>query len=134
MQNKLQTEKEAGTRFLEENAKQPGVVTLPEGVQYKIIEEGSGIRPAVNSNIEAHYSGQLLNGTVFDSSFKRGRPFTARVSALIKAWQLVLPLMPVGSRWMIWSPSDYAYGDRGTGGIPGGAVLQFEIQLLRILD
>jgi FKBP-type peptidyl-prolyl cis-trans isomerase FklB len=75
----------------------------------------------------------LLNGKEFDSSYRRNQPFSAPITSLIKGWQEVLPMMPVGSKWTMWAPSDLAYGDRGTGGIPGGAVLNFDIELLEIV-
>ena len=99
-----------------------------------MIREGQGPRPAPNSKIKAHYRGSLLSGKEFDSSYKRNQPFTAPLTSLIKGWQQVIPMMPVGSTWRLWIPSDLAYGDRGAGGdIPGGATLQFDIELLEIL-
>lgn len=131
---KLDKEKAAGAEFLAANKQAEGVQELPGGIQYKILQEGNGPKPQLQSTIKAHYAGRLLNGTEFDSSFRRGQPFSARITALIKGWQQVLPLMPTGSRWRIWVPSDLAYGDNGAGGsIPGGAVLDFEIELLEIV-
>jgi FKBP-type peptidyl-prolyl cis-trans isomerase FklB len=83
--------------------------------------------------VKAHYSGSLLSGKEFDSSYKRNQPFTAPLTSLIKGWQEVVPLMPEGSLWRLWIPSHLAYGDYGTGGIPGGATLQFDIELLEIV-
>ena len=133
MMNKLAAEKEAGAAFLQENKKAEGVVELPSGIQYKILKEGTGEKPALQAKIKAHYAGRLLNGKEFDSSYRRNQPFDAPILALIKGWQEVLPMMPVGSKWSLWIPSDLAYGDRGTGGIPGGAVLNFDVELLEIL-
>ncbi|MDB5253071.1 MAG: FKBP-type peptidyl-prolyl cis-trans isomerase [Flaviaesturariibacter sp.] len=133
MMNKIAAEKEAGAAFLQENRKNEGVVELPSGIQYKILQEGTGEKPELRSKIKAHYAGRLLNGKEFDSSYRRNQPFDAPIMALIKGWQEVLPLMPVGSKWSLWIPSDLAYGDRGTGGIPGGAVLNFDVELLEIL-
>lgn len=132
---KLTAEKEAGAAFMEGNRSQEGVQLFENTIQYKILKEGTGEKPAPGATITAHYAGRLLGGKEFDSSFKRGQPFTAPLSALIKGWQQMIPQMPVGSRWILWIPSDLAYGDAGVGqaGIPGGAVLEFEIELLEIL-
>lgn len=131
---KLNEEKLKGATFLAENKTREGVIELPEGVQYKVTEEGTGRQPTVTTLIEAHYAGKLLDGKEFDSSFRRNQPFQARINQLIKGWQLVLPLMKEGGRCTIWVPSDLGYGDNGTPGIPGGAVLEFDVQLLRILS
>lgn len=130
---KLQQEKEEGKTFLAGNKASDGVIELPSGIQYQILKEGAGEKPTLNSNIKAHYRGALLSGKEFDSSFKRNQPFTARPTQLIKGWQEVIPMMPVGSTWRLWIPSDLAYGDYGTGGIPGGATLVFDIELLEIM-
>lgn len=132
---KVAKEKEAGAAFLDTNCKEPGVTVLPGGIQYRVLQEGTGKQPTAASTIKAHYRGSLLDGTEFDNSYKRGQPFVARLTALIRGWQQVLPLMPVGSKWRMWVPSDLAYGDEGVGqaGIPGGAVLEFDIELLEIL-
>lgn len=131
---KIQQQKDEGAAFLAENKKNEGVTELPNGIQYQVLKEGTGAKPSPNSNIKAHYRGALLNGKEFDSSFKRNQPFTARLTQLIKGWQDVLPMMPVGSMWRLWIPSDLAYGDRGAGAdIPGGATLVFDIELLEIL-
>lgn len=118
---------------MQTNKSAEGVIELPGGIQYQILKEGTGEKPTLNSTIKAHYRGALLDGKEFDSSFKRNQPFTAKPTQLIKGWQEVLPLMPVGSTWRLWIPSDLAYGDYGTGGIPGGATLMFDIELLEIL-
>jgi FKBP-type peptidyl-prolyl cis-trans isomerase FklB len=135
-QTQINAEKAAGIAFMLENRQNEGVVEGPMGMQYKVLQEGSGDKPALQSMIKAHYAGRLLNGTEFDSSFKRGVPFTARITQLIKGWQEVLPMMSTGSRWIVWIPSDLAYGDAGASGgkIPGGATLEFEIELLEILS
>ena len=133
--DKLNAEKQAGIEFMAANKDKEGVVTLDNGIQYTILKEGDGPKPAPGSKIKAHYRGALLNGKEFDSSFRRNQPFTASLNALIKGWQLVIPLMPVGSTWRLWIPSDLAYGDRGAGGdIPGGATLLFDIELLEIIQ
>lgn len=133
---KLNAEKEAGAAFLEANRNKEGVQLFENGIQYQIVKEGTGAQPSPAATIKAHYIGRLLNGTEFDNSFKRGQPFTAPLSALIKGWQYAIPHMPVGSRWQLWIPSHLAYGDAGVGqaGIPGGAVLNFEIELLEIIS
>ena len=130
---KVAAEKEAGNAFLQTNSSQPGVQVFENTMQYKVLHEGTGEKPAPGATIKAHYVGRLLNGTEFDNSFKRGQPFTAPLNALIKGWQKIIPQMPVGSRWQIWIPSDLAYGDGGQSSIPGGAVLEFEIELLEII-
>lgn len=134
MSDKLKAEKEAGEKFLAENKAKEGVSELPGGIQYQVMKEGDGPKPSPSAKIKAHYRGSLLNGKEFDSSYKRNQPFTAPLNALIKGWQQAIPLMPTGSIWRLWIPSELAYGDRGAGGdIPGGATLQFDIELLEIL-
>ncbi len=133
-QEKIDAEKKAGADFLAGNKAKEGVQELPNGIQYQVLQEGTGEKPALQAKIKAHYIGRLTNGNEFDNSFKRGQPFEAPILNLIKGWQVVLPMMPVGSRWRLWIPSDLAYGDNGAGGsIPGGAVLDFEIELLGIV-
>lgn len=135
MGDKLEKEKQAGRDFLAANRSKEGVQELPGGMQYQVLKAGTGPQPARNSRIKAHYRGSLLSGKEFDSSYRRNQPFTAPLNALIKGWQEAIPLMPVGSIWRLWIPSDLAYGDRGAGGdIPGGATLQFDIELLEIID
>ncbi len=134
LSGKTDAEKKAGEDFLKENGTLEGVVTLPEGIQYLVIKEGTGVQPSVADKVKAHYKGSLLSGKEFDSSFKRNEPFTAPLRALIKGWQIALPLMKEGSHWRLWIPSDLAYGDRGAGAdIPGGATLIFEIELLEVI-
>ncbi|MBA2744798.1 MAG: FKBP-type peptidyl-prolyl cis-trans isomerase [Flavisolibacter sp.] len=132
MSDKLNKEKEAGMTFMEENKKREGVKEIESGIQYEVLKEGSGTKPHASSVVKAHYRGCLTNGTEFDSSYKRNQPFTAPLTALIKGWQEVVPMMNEGSSWRLWIPSHLAYGDRGTGGIPGGATLQFDIELLEV--
>lgn len=135
MMEKINKQKEEGIQFLALNKVKEGVKELEGGMQYLVLKEGTGEKPKVTSQIRAHYAGSLLDGKEFDSSYKRGQPFTAPVNALIKGWQMALPLMTVGSKWRLWIPSDLGYGDRGAGsGIPGGALLVFEIELLDILS
>ena len=130
---RLSAEKQAGVEFLSHNKLNNDVIELPGGIQYKILKEGTGPKPQLRSTIKAHYAGKLLNGTEFDSSYKRNQPFSAPITSLIKGWQEILPMMNTGSKWTIWVPSDLAYGDRGVPGIPGGAVLNFDIELLEIV-
>jgi FKBP-type peptidyl-prolyl cis-trans isomerase FklB len=134
MNNKIDVQKKAGEAFMQTNKEKPGVVVLPEGLQYEVLKEGSGKQPVISDAIKAHYKGALLDGKEFDSSFKRNQPFSAPLRSLIKGWQIAIPLMKEGSHWRLWIPSDLAYGDRGAGGdIPGGATLMFEVELLEIL-
>ncbi|MBK7560336.1 MAG: FKBP-type peptidyl-prolyl cis-trans isomerase [Chitinophagaceae bacterium] len=134
MQGKIETQKTAGAAFMAENISKAGVKELPGGIQYEVIKEGTGINPVLRDTVKAHYKGTLLDGKEFDNSFKRGQPFSAPLTALIKGWQVALPLMKVGSHWRLWIPSDLAYGDRGAGSdIPGGATLIFEVELLEVL-
>jgi FKBP-type peptidyl-prolyl cis-trans isomerase FklB len=134
MNNKIDAQKKAGEAFMLTNKDKPGVVALPEGLQYEVLKEGNGRQPVISDAIKAHYKGALLDGKEFDSSFKRNQPFSAPLRSLIKGWQIAIPLMKEGSHWRLWIPSDLAYGDRGAGGdIPGGATLMFEVELLEIL-
>jgi FKBP-type peptidyl-prolyl cis-trans isomerase FklB len=125
--------KAEGVNFLTENAKKPGVITLPSGLQYKILEAGTGVKPKASDNVTTHYQGSLVNGTVFDSSIKRGEPISFPCNGVIKGWQEALQLMPEGSKWELYIPSDLAYGERGAGGaIPPYAALIFEINLIKV--
>lgn len=133
MNEKIEKQKQAGAAFLEENKKKEGVIELPGGIQYEVIKEGEGPQPKLSDTVTAHYRGALLDGKEFDSSFKRNQPFSAPLTALIKGWQIAIPLMKTGSHWRLWIPSSLAYGDRGAGSdIPGGATLLFEVELLAI--
>jgi len=134
MDGKINAQKFAGEVFLNANKEKEGVVTLPSGVQYLVLKQGSGNQPSPSDTVKAHYKGALLDGKEFDSSFRRNQPFTAPLRSLIKGWQEVLPLMKEGSHWRLWIPSDLAYGDRGAGAdIPGGATLMFEVELISIV-
>jgi|SRR5438309_7195798 len=134
-EEKINAQKQEGQNFLSENKNKPGVHELQGGIQYLVIKDGEGPRPKSNSKIKAHYKGSLLNGKEFDSSYRRNQPFTAPLTALIKGWQLAIPQMTLGSIWRLWIPSELAYGDRGAGSdIPGGATLQFDIELLEIVE
>ncbi|RFS19809.1 FKBP-type peptidyl-prolyl cis-trans isomerase [Chitinophaga silvatica] len=125
--------KEAGMKFLAENATKPGVVTLPDGLQYLILDEGTGPKPTIDDKVRTHYHGTLIDGTVFDSSVERGQPISFPVSGVIKGWTEALQLMPVGSKWRLFIPSELAYGDRGAGPKIGpGSTLIFDVTLLAI--
>ncbi len=129
--------KKTGTDFLEANKAKEGVVMLPSGLQYKILIEGAGPKPAPTDTVSCNYRGTLLDGTEFDSSYKRGQPASFPVTGVIKGWTEALQLMPVGSKWQLFIPSDLAYGDRGAdprSGIGPGATLIFEVELLSIQE
>jgi len=122
-----------GQEFLAENKTKDGVVTLPSGLQYKILTPGTGPIPGAADTVVCNYRGTFINGSEFDSSYKRGQPATFPVSGVIKGWTEALQLMPVGSKWQLFIPSDLAYGPRGAGGtIPPNATLIFEVELLSI--
>ena len=125
-------EKEKGRQFLAKNKTKPGVVQTESGLQYEIITKGTGPIPTREDTVIAHYSGSLLNGQEFDNSYKRGEPLTIPVTGVIPGWTEALTLMPVGSKWKLYIPSDIAYGDYGNQGIPGGSTLIFEVELLSI--
>jgi len=125
--------KKEGVAFLEANKKKEGVVTLPSGLQYKVVTEGKGKKPKATDTVVVNYRGTLVNGKEFDSSYKRGEPVTFPVNQVIKGWQEVLPLMPEGSKWQVVIPSDMAYGPQGTpGDIGPDATLLFDIELISI--
>jgi FKBP-type peptidyl-prolyl cis-trans isomerase len=125
--------KKEGETFLAANKAKDGVVTLPSGLQYKILTAGTGPKPAASDTVVCNYRGTLINGTEFDSSYKRGQPATFPVGGVIKGWTEALQLMPVGSKWQLFIPADLAYGDRGAGADIGpGATLIFEVELLSI--
>ena len=113
MKEAMDLNKKAGTEFLEANKAKEGVVTLPSGLQYKILTEGTGPKPTAADTVSCNYRGTLLDGTEFDSSYKRGQPASFPVTGVIKGWTEALQLMPVGSKWQLFVPSDLAYGDRG---------------------
>jgi FKBP-type peptidyl-prolyl cis-trans isomerase FklB len=123
----------AGQEFLEANKKKQGVVALPSGLQYEIITEGDGIKPLAKNKVTCHYHGTLIDGTVFDSSVKRGQPATFPLNAVIKGWTEGLQLMGVGSKWRFFLPPNLAYGDRQTGSDIGpNSTLIFEVELLGV--
>ena len=124
--------KEAGIKFLAENAKKDGVVTLPSGVQYKVIKEGTGAIPADTSLVKVNYEGRLINDSIFDSSYKRGTPTTFRANQVIKGWTEALCHMPAGSIWEVYIPQELAYGEREQNIIKPFSALIFKIELLEV--
>ncbi len=125
--------KQEGEAYLEAHAREPGVVALPSGLQYKVLQAGTGPTPTINDRVRVHYKGMLLDGTVFDSSYERGQPATFGVGRVIRGWTEALQLMNVGSKWELTVPPDLAYGERGAGEkIEPNSVLIFEVELLGI--
>ena len=123
----------AGAEFLAKNAKEAGVVTTASGLQYKIINAGSGESPAATDTVTVNYEGKLINGTVFDSSYKRGQPATFKVNQVIKGWQEALQLMKPGATWMLYIPSNLAYGKMGAPGAIGpNETLVFKVDLISV--
>ena len=132
-QRKAQEAAEAEEAFLAESALKEGVVSLPSGLQYKVITPGNGPSPLTTDKVNVHYKGSLADGTVFDSSYDRGQPTSFTVSGVIKGWTEALLLMKVGSKWELTIPSKLGYGARGSGGkIPPNSTLLFEVELLGI--
>lgn len=127
---------EKGKKFLEENKRRPGVVTLPSGLQYEVIKEGNVGRYAkIDDRVQCHYEGTLVDGTLFDSSIKRGQPATFGVNQVIPGWVEALQLMPEGAKWKLYIPSELGYGAHGAGEmIPPHSTLIFEVELLKILS
>jgi len=133
MQVAGEASKKEGAAFLAANKSKDGVVTLPSGLQYKILTAGTGPKPTASDSVKCNYRGTLINGTEFDSSYKRGQPATFAVGQVIKAWTEALQLMPMGSKWQLFVPSSLAYGERGAGAEIGpNATLIFEVELLSI--
>ena len=129
-----ESNKKAGAEFLAENAKKEGVKVTASGLQYRVITEGSGDKPVASSKVKVHYTGKLLDGTVFDSSVQRGEPIDFALNQVIPGWTEGVQLMTPGSKYEFHIPSDLAYGDRGAGNaIPPGAALIFEVELLAVL-
>lgn len=137
--NRLQDEQgdinlKKGQEFLDENKKRKEVVTLPSGLQYEIIKEGNGAKPEATDQVKCHYHGTLIDGTVFDSSVQRGTPATFGVNQVIPGWVEALQLMPVGSKWKLFIPSNLAYGRQGAGqSIEPNSTLIFEVEVLDIV-
>jgi FKBP-type peptidyl-prolyl cis-trans isomerase FklB len=133
MQQVGEANKKQGDAFLAANKTKQGVVTLPSGLQYKIVKQGAGPKPSATDTVVCNYRGTLLDNTEFDSSYKRGQPATFQVGQVIKGWTEALQLMPVGSKWQLFIPPDLAYGQRGAGTQIGpDATLVFEVELLSI--
>lgn len=132
---KLENNKKAGEEFLEINSHKAGVTELPSGLQYQILKQGSGATPLATDKVKCHYHGTLINGTVFDSSVQRGQPAVFGVSQVIPGWVEALQLMPVGSKWRLFIPSELAYGERGAGdAIEPNSTLIFDVELLDIVE
>jgi len=134
MDQKSAAAREEGQKFLENNKKTEGVKITPSGLQYKILKTGTGKSPKASDNVTVHYTGKLIDGTVFDSSVERGEPATFGVGQVIPGWTEALQLMHEGDKWMLYIPSDLAYGERGAGGqIPPHSTLVFEVELLKVM-
>ncbi len=132
-QEQMAQKKAEGEAYLAANAKKEGIKTLEGGVQYKVLKAGDGNSPGPTDTVKVHYTGKLTNGETFDSSVERGQPATFRVNQVIQGWQIAIQKMKVGSKWMIYIPSDLAYGERGSQGAIGpNEVLVFEVELLAI--
>ncbi len=126
--------KKEGEDFLKENAKRPEVTTTASGLQYEVVKEGTGTKPTISDMVKVHYHGTLIDGTVFDSSVKRGIPAEFGVNQVIKGWVEALQLMPVGSKYKLYIPSELAYGQQGAGAmIKPNSALIFEVELLDII-
>jgi|SRR6478735_1585176 len=127
----LQSKSEEQENFLQDNATKEGVIVLPSGLQYVVLQQGNGEKPGPVTMVTVHYEGSLVNGKIFDSSYKRGQPATFGVHQVIAGWTEALQLMPVGSKWRLFIPSSLGYGARGAGGsIPPNATLIFDVELL----
>ena len=132
-QEKLEINKKAGEEFLSINKHKAGVVELPSGLQYEVLKNGTGAKPTANDKVKCHYHGTLINGQVFDSSVQRGEPAVFGVSQVIPGWVEALQLMPVGSKWRLFIPSNLAYDERGAGeAIEPNSTLIFDVELLDI--
>jgi FKBP-type peptidyl-prolyl cis-trans isomerase len=132
----LPDQSSAAKTFLAQNASQPGVQVLPDGLQYKVVRSGpaDGLRPQRMDEVKVHYEGKLINGKVFDSSYERGQPASMPLKGLIPGWQEALQLMRPGDEWILYVPPALGYGDQGAGGeIPPGAALIFRIELIDTL-
>ena len=125
--------RDAGKQFLAENARKDSVITLPSGLQYKVLVKGNGKVPQMTDKVKVHYEGRLLDGTVFDSSYKRGEPSEMTPKQVIKGWTEALTMMPEGSKWQLYIPYDLAYGDREAGQIKPYSMLIFDVELIEIV-
>ncbi|MDR0428903.1 MAG: FKBP-type peptidyl-prolyl cis-trans isomerase [Tannerellaceae bacterium] len=130
----LDKTKAEGQKFLDENKTKAGVITTESGLQYQVITEGTGPKPTAEDRVKVHYTGTLLDGTTFDSSYDHGEPAEFVLSGVIAGWTEGIQIMPVGSKYIFWIPSDLAYGDRqASAEIKGGSTLKFEVELLDIV-
>jgi FKBP-type peptidyl-prolyl cis-trans isomerase FklB len=129
---KMDENKASGEAFLAENAKKEGITVTASGLQYEVINSGSGSTPTLSDTVETHYTGRFMDGSEFDSSVTRGQPLTFPVTGVIAGWTEALQLMQEGDKWKLYIPSDLAYGERGVGPIPPNATLIFEIELLSV--
>ena len=126
--------KAAGEAFLAANAQKEGVVVLPSGLQYEVLAEGNGKKPSATDRVQCHYEGTLIDGTIFDSSIKRGEPAVFGVNQVIKGWVEALQLMQEGAKWRLYIPYDMAYGEHGAGEmIPPYSALIFDVELIKVL-
>ncbi|MBA2113914.1 FKBP-type peptidyl-prolyl cis-trans isomerase [Bremerella alba] len=132
MQKKAETAAKAGQEFLTENGKKEGIETTKSGLQYEVVKPGTGATPKLTDTVVCHYKGTLVDGTEFDSSYKRGEPAQFPVNGVIEGWTEALQKMKVGGKWKLYIPSDLAYGPQGRPGIPPNAILLFDIELLDI--
>lgn len=135
MMAKARKNAEDGTKFLEENAKKEGVHTTESGLQYEVLTEGSGAKPGENAAVKVHYTGKLLDGTVFDDSTERSEPTTFTLAQVVPGWAEGIRLMSPGAKYRFWLPANLAYGEQGTPGgpIPPNATLQFDVELLEVV-
>lgn len=134
IERKYGANRKACEEFIKENLKKKGVKQTESGLQYKIITKGEGTVPTVSQKVKVHYEGRLIDGTVFDSSYKRGQPATFGVNQVIKGWTEALTMMPVGSKWELYIPQELAYGSREQGSIPAFSCLIFTVELLEIVE
>lgn len=135
MQQAAAANKAAGEAFLEENKKNKEVITLQSGLQYKVLREGDGPSPSASDTVTCHYEGKTIDGQVFDSSYQRDKPASFKVDGVIEGWTEALQLMQVGAKWMLYIPSDLAYGDQGAGqAIEPGSTLIFQVELLEVTE
>jgi FKBP-type peptidyl-prolyl cis-trans isomerase len=128
----LQKNLQAGDEFLATNAKRDGVVSLPSGLQYRVLEPGSGKQPAATDTVTVHYRGTLIDGTEFDSSYSRNKPATFRADRVIDGWREALQLMQEGAKWELFIPAKLGYGEKGAGKIQPNSTLIFEVQLIKV--
>jgi len=133
LQDKVAENKKAGDKYRADNAKKPGVKSLENGIQYKVINTGKGKQASAESEVTVHYRGKLINGTEFDSSYKREKPATFGLTGVIKGWQEIVPMMKVGDKWEVVIPPELGYAEKGAGNVIGpGETLLFEIELLEV--